>query len=274
MSEFGQLNEHLIASVYPVDRSGNATDGNSIRAMVTEASMEIQLGWQSPFEAMGPEAVSPTLLAMVQSGEMENILTGLGQASNIFGSFVGGIVESISTLTSGMGFGTISEAASAGVGRTGLTKMNSTQVFTGMPPIKINASLLFRAWADPQAEVEEPFNVLMGLALPKCLQRDSIMTSLASGSSGKCSEFSGSAGGALDAMLPSLTPTMVGLTYKARTYKPLVIESVGFPMDSPSTADGHYVELLIPVTFATWQTYDAQDWAALRDQGAMQVVAL
>lgn len=236
--------------------------------------MEVSLGWQSPFEAMGPEAVSPTLLAMVQSGEMENIISGLGAAGGIFDSFgLGGVLDRVEGMLDGLGFGSVSDLAASGVGRTGLTKMNSTQVFTGMPPIKINASLLFRAWADPESEVEAPFGSLMSWALPKCLQKDSVLTGLVSGSSGSCSEGGGSAGG-LDKLLPSLTPTMVALTYKARTYKPLVIESVGFPMDSPSNASGQYIELLIPVTFATWQTFDAPDWAALRGQGVTQVLPL
>ena len=267
MSEFGRLNEHLIASIYAVDRSGSAKDGESVRAPITEASLEVSLGWQSPFEAMGPEAVSPTLLAMVQSGSAEDLAAALTQTG--FGSLVFGAVNSlVDTLTGGfINFETI---VSEGVGRTGLTKMNSTQVFTGMPPVKINATLLFRAWKNAKTEVEEPFDRLMGWALPQCLKKDSLLTGainqLSGNSSGGCafSGDDGSAGGLLDALLPSLTPKMVGLTYKGRTYKPLVIESIGFPMDSPITAEGRYTELLVPVTFATWQTYDAKDWANIR----------
>jgi hypothetical protein len=271
MPEFGSLNQHLIASIFPVERSGNAT-GDGIQAMVTEASMEVELGWQSPFEQMGPEAVSPTLMAMVQSGEMQDIVGMIGSA-DVWG--IGGLVTTIGNLAGQLGFGigNIGELAASGVGRTGLTKMNSTQVFTGMPPIKINATLLFRAWANPASEVEAPFNTLMGWALPKCLQKDSVLTGFLSGGSGACDDGGGSAGG-LDKLLPSLTPTMVGLTYKARTYKPLVIESVGFPMDSPSDASGRYVELLVPVTMATWQTYDAQDWAALSGSAGVQTIPL
>lgn len=267
MSEFGRLNEHLIASIYEVDREGNAKDGDAVRAPFTEASLEVSLGWQSPFEAMGPEATSPTLLAMVQSGSASDLLSALGGST--FGSWLSG---GLNWLVDGLTGGSLDfeGLVSSGVGRTGLTKMNSTQVFTGMPPIKINATVLFRAWKNAKTEVEEPFDRLMGWALPQCLQKDSLLTGvidkLSGNSSGGCglSGSDGTAGGLLDALLPSLTPKMVGLTYKGRTYKPLVIESIGFPMDSPITADGRYTELLVPVTFATWQTYDAKDWDNIR----------
>lgn len=266
MSEFGRLNEHLIALIYEVDRTGNAKEKEAVRAPITEASLEVALGWQSPFEAMGPEATSPTLLAMVQSGSADDLKAALTQTG--FGSAVFGTINSIvDGLTDG--FINFEEIVSKGVGRTGMTKLNSTQVFTGMPPIKINATLLFRAWKNPKAEVEEPFDRLMGWALPQCLKKDSLLTGvidkLSGNSSGGCADSSGgTAGGLLDALLPSLTPKMVGLTYKGRTYKPLVIESIGFPMDSPITAEGRYTELLVPVTFATWQTFDAKDWSNIR----------
>lgn len=249
-AEHGLLNEHLIASIYPVDRKGlalSALSGETLRVPITEATMEVSLGWQSPFEAMGPEATSPTLLAMVQSGTLADL-----------GGAIGGWWDKIGL----PGGEWLEDFLSQGIGRTGLTKMNSTQVFTGMPPLKINATFLFRAWGDAKREVEAPFDTLMGWALPQCLQKDSILTGLLSGTP-PCAADIGSAFG-LANLLPSLTPQMVGLTYKGRTYKPLVIESVGFPMDSPITSDAYYTELLVPVTLATWQAYDKADWSSLR----------
>jgi len=246
-AEHGLLNEHLIASIYPVNRKGLSIGGETLRVPITEATMEVSLAWQSPFEAMGPEATSPTLLAMVQSGAAADLIGAIGGA---FERFLG------------IGGGALEDFISQGIGRTGLTKMNSTQVFTGMPPLKINATFLFRAWGDAKREVEEPFDTLMGWALPQCLQKDSILTGLISGTP-PCASDIGAAFG-LANLLPSLTPKMVGLTYKGRTFKPLVIESVGYPMDSPITADGYHTELLVPCTLATWQAYDAADWSSLR----------
>lgn len=260
--EWGQLNPHLIASFYEVDREGNAK-GDAVRAPLTEASLEVSLGWQSPFEAMGPEATSPTLLAMVQSGAASDLMSAIGNSR--FGSALGDALNSINNAISGGSFD-LGGVLQSGIGRTGLTKMNSTQVFTGMPPIKITATALFRAWKNPRAEVEAPFDQLMRWALPQCLQKDGMLTALAKGTSGTCVEAGGGAAGTLlDTMLPSLAPKMIGLTYKGRTYKPLVIESIGFPLDSPITKDGRYTELLIPLSMATWQTYDAQDWVKLRE---------
>lgn len=261
MAEFGHLNRHLIAQVYPTNRKG-VSQGDEIQALITEATMEVALGWQSPFEAMGPEATSPTLLAMVQSGSMAELFGSLG--GGWFGDLFGGFSDLIGDWIGGDP-GAIPGLLDSAVGRTGLTKMNSTQVFTGMPPLKINATLLFRAWANPRTEVEEPFNSLMSWALPQCLQRDGVLSGILNGGSGACpSSGEGTAAAGLDKLLPSITPKMVGLTYKDRTYKPLVIESVGYPMDSPITSDGEHVELLVPVTFATWQALDARDWKGIR----------
>ncbi|NCC41909.1 MAG: hypothetical protein EOM21_21365 [Gammaproteobacteria bacterium] len=240
------LNEHLIASIYPVDRKGIPvlSEGMEVlRVPITEATMEVSLAWQSPFEAMGPEATSPTLLAMVQSGMLSDLVGAIPGLPPWADDLIGDIV-------------------SQGIGRTGLTKMNSTQVFTGMPPLKINATLLFRAWGNAAREVENPFDILMGWALPQCLQKDSILTGLLRGVKPCGADIQAAFG--LANLLPSLTPQMVGMVYKGRSYKPLVIESVGFPMDSPITSKGRYTELLVPITMATWQAYDRADWESLR----------
>lgn len=170
------------------------------------------------------------------------IPSGLTALFDLFGSDLSGVLAS-------------------GVGRTGLTKMNSTQVFTGMPPIKINATLLFRAWKNPKLEVEEPFDTFMGWALPQCLQKDSVLTGIVSGSA-SCVEDGGNT--LLTKLLPSKAPQMVRMTYKGRTFKPLVIESVGMPLDSPITVDGYFTELLVPATLSTWQALDAKDWTDIR----------
>jgi len=258
--EYGTLNPHLIASLYEVDRTGSVL-GDAIRVPLTEASLEVSLGWQSPFEAQGPEAVSPTLLAMVQSGAASDFVNALGNSK-----LGGAAVDAINSLVGQIGGGSFdfSSFVSSGIGRTGLTKMNSTQVFSGMPPIKINATALFRAWHDPRREVEDPFDRLMSWALPQCLKKDSMLVSLAKGDLDGC-DAQGGAGFGLDTLLPSLAPKLIGLTYKGRTYKPLVIESIGFPMDSPITADARYTELVVPLSLATWQTFDAKDWIKLRE---------
>ena len=46
-------------------------------------------------------------------------------------------------------------------------------------------------------------------------------------------------------------------------YSPLVIESIGQPIDSAIDSDGRYVELLVPMTLCTLTAIDRDDWARL-----------
>ena len=66
-----------------------------------------------------------------------------------------------------------------------------------------------------------------------------------------------------DAILPSKSPCFIGMLYKGRTYSPLVIESIGFPMSSPITEDGIYAELLVPMTLCTLMALDRKDYKKL-----------
>ena len=119
------LNKHLIAHIYPVIQVGEGDnrryekDGNtSVHAPLIDGSdIEYVFNWQSPFENSGTNSKAPALLAMLQSG------------------YLSGLVEMTKSLT-----GTTSEAQRQEgnsmldlfKGRTGLTKLNSTQVFSDM----------------------------------------------------------------------------------------------------------------------------------------------
>ncbi len=242
------LSPHLIASFYEVGKIGDAwgevtnkTDPKTVFAPLTEASMEIALNWQSPFEQAGPESKAPALMAMLQSGALQPIIDSL------FGK------------TKGDEGGATAQQKSNDFlrqfeGRTGITKLNSTQVFNGMPPVKIQVTALFRAWRDPATEVEEPFNKLMEWALPVELSKDgSILARAAQTSKGDM--------GYIEALMPSRAPVCIAMKYKGRIYSPLVIESIGQPMSSPVDKNGRYVELAIPLTLCTLTALDRKDWA-------------
>lgn len=142
-------------------------------------------------------------------------------------------------------------------GRTGITKLNSTQVFTGMPPVKITVTALFRAWRDTLSEVETPFNKLMEWALPVALSPDgSVLARTAETVSGRM--------GYVEALTPSKSPTRIAMEYKGRTYSPLVIESIGMPLSAPVDASGRFVELAVPLTLCTLTAIDRQDWSNSR----------
>lgn len=231
------LSPHLIASIFRCDRKGKAlTDEPVIRAPMMEAELEVSLNWQSPFEQAGPESKAPALMAMLQSGALQPFVDA------IQGKQEGEADRSQS-----------SEFLKQFEGRTGITKLNSTQVFTGMPPARIQGQLLFRAWLNAQREVEVPINQLMQWALPEELSDDgTVLTRLVEAGKGEKD--------AIDALMPSFSPVLVGITYKGKTFAPMVIEMVGLPLSSPVDSSGHFVEMVVPITISTLTAMDSKDW--------------
>lgn len=234
------LSDHLIASFYEVERKDGGwrrvVGGEVVKAPLTESSMEMVLGWQSPFEGSGADKGVPALSSMLQSGALQPFVNPDGKAGAVLSKFEG---------------------------RTGITKLNSTQVFSGMPPVKIQVTALFRAWAKPVEEVEDPFNQLMKWALPINLAPNgAILSILEAGKNWVAGQALSDA--TVDALLPSTAPTKIAMKYKGRTYSPLVIESIGHPMNSPIDSNGRYVELAIPMTLCTLTAIDRQDWSNTR----------
>lgn len=242
------LSPHLIATFYEVAKTGDdawdriegKTDPIAVMAPLTDANLEMVLNWQSPFENVGPETRAPTIFAMLQSGTLQPVIDAL----NPFKS---------DKQTSGKfeaGAGTLKQFE----GRTGITKLNSTQVFNGMPPVKITVTALFRAWRDSASEVEAPFNKLMEWALPIELSKDgSVLARAAETAKGDM--------GYVEALMPSKAPTRVALKYKGRIFSPLVIESIGMPLNSPVDASGRFVQLAVPMTLCTLTALDRKDWS-------------
>lgn len=231
------LSRHLIASFYQVTKDSQGAwqpaSGPTVKAPLTEASMEIALNWKSPFEDTGADSGMPTVAAMLQSGAIQPFLN-----------------------MTGAGDGKAASMAKAFEGRTGITKMNSTQVFSGMPPVKIQVTALFRAWLDTEKEVEGPTSQLMAWALPQELAADGAILSFIKAIKDQSSVTA--------ALMPSIAPVMVAMEYKGRTYSPLVIESIGYPLNSPVDAFGRYTELLIPMTLCTLTAFDRKDWVNSR----------
>lgn len=245
-SRWDGLSDHLIASFYEVARK---TDQNGktywakvdsydvVKAPLTEASMETILGWQSPFEGAGADKGMPTIAAMLQSGALVPYVNPNGKAGQVISNFEG---------------------------RTGITKLNSTQVFTGMQPVKIQVTALFRAWEKPIEEVEAPFNQLMKWALPVKLAPDGAVMSAFTAVKGFVTGTPLDQA-AVDLLLPSTAPVCIAMKYKGRTYSPLVIESIGHPMNSNVDCFGRYVEMLIPMTLCSLTAMDRTDWSNTRD---------
>jgi hypothetical protein len=225
------LSKHLIASFWRVDKKGKRVEGDDvvIKSPLIESSIESTFNWQSPFENVGQDALG-SFQKLAQSGELIDIARTVKNLNEPIGGVLEGVAESLS-------------------GKTVITKLNSTQIFNGSPPLKITATLLFRAWADPVSEVEEPFAQLMRWAHPRKLAADgSALLRLAK------------QGVTQDAFFPSHEPVTIAMNYKNRTYKPLVIESITIPTNSPIDKNGHFIELSIPITLATLTSIDRNDW--------------
>lgn len=262
-SEWHGLSKHLIASFSRVNHEGKPlADDNyvgsvfiTVKAAVTECNITFEPGWQSTMENLNPGNIAPTLFAMLQSGAIQPVIDAINVdklAKNAsFGNgaihdaiqSVGGVVDSVKQKAPGY--------LNQFEGRTGITKLNSTQIFSGMPPVKISVTVLFRAWRDPMSEVEAPVNRLVSWALPQRLSPNSL---------GPLVRAAQGEGDLLDALLPSFSPVLVSFHYKNRLYSPMVIESISLPLDSPVDRNGDFVELLVPMTLCSLTAWDKNDW--------------
>lgn len=240
-SVWDNLNPNLIGNIYEVDYTGAVMPGTSVVQAVLsgDVTLDASLNWQSPFEGAGAESKAPALMSMLQSGAFQPLIDSMG----------GKTKDALQD--------TVNEAR----GRTGITKLNSTQVFSGMPPVKIQCNLLLRAWKNPVNEVENPLDTLMRWALPYSLAPEGTLLSNAIGYA------QGNGKTLIETIMPSEAPPLVALTYKGRTYSPMVIESINLPLGSPVDANGNFVSMLIPVTFATLTAIDGQDWMKTKMKG-------
>jgi hypothetical protein len=240
---FTGLSQHLVASFFPLKRSSDGVAwerDNTIAAVsapLTQASMELAVTWQSPFEGAGVESRFPALAQMAQAGMFSGVLNAIGSRipDNMVKTkeFVEDIEKSSRQL----------------VGRSGVTKLNSTQVFSGMPPVKIQVTALFKAFMDPQAEVETPLRRLQEWVLPQELAKDGVLA-----------EFIKS-GGDLLTLMPSKTPLCIGFAYKTRTFQPMVVESISDPLDAPIDKDGRRISAVVQMTLCSLTALDKADWS-------------
>ena len=239
-SKWDGLSSHLIARIYEVDTEGVAIpDGPVVYApFAGDVSLDVDLNWQSPFENAGADSAARGLTTLLQSGALAGIIDKVGAAVGVDSSGMSG-------------------AASEAKGRSGMTKLNSTQIFTGMPPLRIQGELLFRAWSNPTTEVEMPIEQLIAWAMPKKLASIGTLTTAAA-------EYLTSDKGLIESMLPSEVPSLLAVTYKGRTYSPMDIERVNMPLSSPVDSSGRFTQMKMPLTIASLRAWDRDDWSASR----------
>lgn len=246
-NSWGNLNPKLLANIYPCDADGVVivSEASSVvRAPLTDATFEATLNWQSPFEATGPESKAPSLMAMLQTGHLATVIGALQAVNPIQSETINGVLNDSANKAK--------QLAKDLEGRTGITKLNSRQVFAGMPPIRIPATLHLRAMTDPEREVLEPYRNLLRWALPQELAEDGILTEVIASTGSPNSSI-------IRALFPSRAPMMVSMIYGGERYAPLVIESISRPLNVAMDRNGAPVYMAVQLVLATLTALDRND---------------
>lgn len=269
-SQWGSLSSTLLARIYPVERmrsSSTATyvnewarpqggDGDiEVRFPMSEGGLDAAMNWTSPFEAVGAESKIPILASLLQSGAATSALSTLA----------GLLPDAVKDQTQQLADSLISGTESL-EGKTGITKLNSTQIFSGMQPLKMNIVAHFRAWSDPDSEVTAPIDQLMSWALPKELSSQGFLQNISSD-------------GFLRALFPSKVPQVLGFEYGVPDLKsavsdprrqvgllisPVVIESISQPIVTPRDSNGSRLNVAVQMTICTLAAIDRNDYKAFK----------
>ncbi|NMM13589.1 MAG: hypothetical protein HHJ17_08645 [Rhodoferax sp.] len=248
-SDWTGLSKHLIASFYPVRRIVDGTkfwwerepNSTEVQAPLTDGTIEQTANWTSPFENQQADAKLSSVSALLQMNGLQPILNSIaGMFGN--GSVVGDKISSTG------------KALASLAGKTAVTKLNSTQIFSGMPPMKISVTAHFRALRNSDDEVQLPIDQLMAWTLPKKLSSQ------------------GFVGNAVDAeqelgwktLYPSEAPQIIGMSYANCLFMPLVIEAMPVPLTGPRDRNGRMISAQIALTLGSLSALDASDWTATR----------
>lgn len=245
-SDWGSMSRHLIARIYACDADGIALPSEvlGVRGPVTDVNFDATLNWQSPFESTGPEAKAPALMAMLQSGSLVPVINAIQAVNPIQNDTINGVLNDAANKAK--------QIARDLEGRTGITKLNSRQVFSGMPPIKVTMTMHFRALYDAAQEVMEPYQRLLEFSMPQGLAADGVLTEVIASTGSENSSF-------IKAMFPSIAPLMVGFVYANNRYPAMVIESISNPLDGPMDGNGRPTFRSVQLTLATLTALDRAD---------------
>lgn len=245
-SEWGGLSEHLIARIYACDADGIALSSEplGVSGPATDVNFETTQNWQSPFESTGPESKAPALMAMLQTGSLVPVINAIQAVNPIKSDSINGVLNDAAKKAK--------QIAKDLEGRTGITKLNSRQVFAGMPPIKVTLTMHFRAMYDAMAEVVEPYQRLLEFSMPQGLAADGVLTEVIASTGSEQSSL-------LKAMFPSMAPLMVGFVYGNNRYPAMVVESISNPLDGPMDKEGRPIYRAVQITLATLTALDRAD---------------
>lgn len=247
-SNWGSVHPDLLATFVQIGTDGNPT-GLAFKALVKDGSIDQTFEWTSPFENLSSDKLRPTLTGAVQSGAIAELSQALSE-SELAGLGLDGSLSGIA------------ESAKAFKGKSGVTKLNSRQIYAGHSPLEITMTLLFRAWQDPESEVAAPFAALQQMAYPNRLADNAVAEGVKAGN-GTDGAAASAGASVLAALFPSDAPSFVAFYYKGECYKPMIIESVGKPLDAPYSVMGD-IFLEVPVKLESYQSLDFADIQAVR----------
>ena len=257
------LNPKLIANIQPViEENIEGGQGNQVytvdsshtpvKALLSEADINVESQYSTPFESSNPETRLPNLMGALQSGQANAAFYSFFAFNGDPQGFVQSAVEAVGldgfTTQIRQGF---EEQLRGLKDRSNFTKLNSQQIYTSSSSVRISATLVFEAWSDAKKEVEDQVEKLQMWASAKELSAKSLVVS-------------GLQNGFSEAMFPSIIPPLVQFQYGGKTYKPLVVESVSTPIVAPMTKNGDRVALLVPVVLLSRTAWDAQNIKELR----------
>ncbi|MEN9865418.1 MAG: hypothetical protein RL748_1008 [Pseudomonadota bacterium] len=256
-SQWGSLNAHLIARFFPVKRKDQGTgweqdsrravsvaqgyqvdNGLEVHAPISDGNLDMTLNWHSPFEGAGADAKAPALSAQLQSGALTPILQAF---QGLFG-----VSNSNPAALSANDF------LESAFGRTGITKLNSTQVFNGMPAVRFSVTAHFRAFENAIDEVQAPIRALENWAVPQFLSEKGLIAGAIS-----------STAKGIETLFPSKSPQLIGMRYADMLLMPLVIERVSRPFTGPRTDNGKLAACSVQLDLATLAAFDQRDIARM-----------
>lgn len=267
------LSPLLVASFTAVDYDGKPIDGEpEVQAPLLDGGTHsMQFNWQSPFEQLGPESKAPAIAAMLQSGALAPLAKKIGDAAQKVAGDAAGSNSLTAPLVQGVagaigsGANKVNDGLREIRGRTGVTKINSTQAYSGQPPSKFSITLMLRAYKDASTEVMAPLQKLLEWAHPIALAQDGIIVGAVTGSNGQSGVFNN--------LLPSQAPRLIDFRYRGRLMRKMVIESIEEPITSPCDSNGNYTAIDLTMTLATLTALDRQDISSYFQRAAAGALA-
>ena len=235
---YGVISKHKFAVFSECDKQGNwIADLPIVAVMLTDGEKTIESNYQTPFDSSNPEHKMPTLMASLQTGELVEAI------GNIVGT--NGVLQAAADLTDPLTSG-IRNLAKSAEGKTNLTKINTTQVFTSTASIRISLSLFLIALRDPLVEVEHKIAQLEAWSLPKYLSSRGLAENI-------------SQNGVAEGIFSGVVPPFISISFHGKTYAPFVIESVSSPLNAPINEDGNRLNLAFNVNLLSRAAWDASD---------------